>query len=148
MEASNQRHFLIALSPWIRGNVSPRNGLDAVEKNLLPLHYFNYYYYSWWGATESAWYCGHDWPIVPTPDDRWWWLWSNWWNDDRQGKPKYSEKTYPTAILSTTNPTWPDAGSNPGRRGGSPTTNLLSYDTCELTIPIDRAVPDPSNKGR
>jgi hypothetical protein len=29
--------------------------------------------------------------------------------------------------LSTTNPTWPDPGSNPGRRGGKPATNRLSY---------------------
>jgi hypothetical protein len=40
------------------------------------------------------------------PDDRWGWLWSNWWNEDWQGKPKYSEKTCPSATLSTTNPTW------------------------------------------
>jgi hypothetical protein len=25
------------------------------------------------------------------------------------------------------NPTWPDPGLNPGRRGGKPTTNRLSY---------------------
>jgi hypothetical protein len=54
-------------------------------------------------------YCGRYWPIVPTPGDRWWWLWRNWWNEDRQGKPKkYSEKTCPSATLSTTNPTWLD----------------------------------------
>jgi hypothetical protein len=50
-----------------------------------------------------------------------------WWNEDRQGKPKYSEKTCPSATLSTTNPTWPDPGSNPHRRGGKPATNRLSY---------------------
>jgi hypothetical protein len=33
-------------------------------------------------------------------------FWSNWWNENWQGKPKYSEKTYPSATLSTTNPTW------------------------------------------
>jgi hypothetical protein len=58
------------------------------------------------------------------------WLWG-WriirWNEDCQGKPKYSEKTCPSATLSTTNPTWPDPGSNPGRRGGRPATNRLSY---------------------
>jgi hypothetical protein len=26
-------------------------------------------------------YRGHFWPIVPAPDDRWGWLWSNWWNE-------------------------------------------------------------------
>jgi hypothetical protein len=45
------------------------------------------------------------------------------------GKPKYSEKTYPSATLPTTNPTWPDLGSNPGPQGGKPATNRLSYDT-------------------
>jgi hypothetical protein len=29
----------------------------------------------------------------------------NWWNEDWQGKPKYSEKTCPNATLFTTNPT-------------------------------------------
>jgi hypothetical protein len=58
------------------------------------------------------------------------WLWG-WriilWNEDWQGKPKYSEKTCPCVTLSTTNPTWPDPGLNPGRRGGKPATNRLSY---------------------
>jgi hypothetical protein len=72
-------------------------------------------------------YCGHYWPIVPAPDDRWWWLWRNWWNEDWQGKPKFSEKTCPSATLSTKNPTSLDPGLNPGRRGGKPATNLLSY---------------------
>jgi hypothetical protein len=58
------------------------------------------------------------------------WLWG-WriirWNKDRQGKPKYSEKTCPSASLSITNPTWPDPGLNPGHRGGKPTTNRFSY---------------------
>jgi hypothetical protein len=79
------------------------------------------------GVGLSPLYCGHFWPIVPAPDDRWGWLWSNWWNEDRQGNPKYSEKTCPGATLSTTNPTWPDPASNPGRRGGKPATNRLSY---------------------
>jgi hypothetical protein len=72
-------------------------------------------------------HCGHFWPIVRAPDDRWGWLWSNWWNEDWQGKPKYSEKTCPSATLSITNPTLQDPGSNPGRRGGKPATNRLSY---------------------
>jgi hypothetical protein len=43
-----------------------------------------------------------------------------WWLAG--AKPKYSEKTYPNAALSTTNPTCcPYA--NPGRRGGKPATN-------------------------
>jgi hypothetical protein len=33
----------------------------------------------------------------------------------------------PSTTLSTTNPTWPDPGANPSRRGGKPATNRLSY---------------------
>jgi hypothetical protein len=56
-------------------------------------------------------------------------LWRNWWNEDWQGKPKYSEKTCPSATLSTINPTCLDPILNPGRRGGKPETNRLSYST-------------------
>jgi hypothetical protein len=69
-----------------------------------------------------------NWPIVPAPDDRWW-MWSSRWNENWQGKPKYSKKTFPSATLSTTNPIWPDLGSNPGRYGGKPATNRLNYGT-------------------
>jgi hypothetical protein len=43
------------------------------------------------------------------------------------GKPKNSEKTYSSAAFSSTNPTWSDPGSNPGRLVGKPATNVLSY---------------------
>jgi hypothetical protein len=66
-----------------------------------------------------------DWPIVAYPG--WLWWWRIWWNEDWQGKPKYSEKTRPSATLPTTNPTWQDPRSNQGRRGGKPATNRLSY---------------------
>jgi hypothetical protein len=101
------------------------------HRRLVYTWSFIYFFFSfsWWGETESTWYVGHCCPIVPAPDDRGWWLWSSWWNEDWQGKPKYSEKTCPTATLSTTNPTRPDLGSNPGRRGGKPATNRLSYGT-------------------
>jgi hypothetical protein len=71
------------------------------------------------------------WLIVPAPVDRSW-VWSSRWNENWQGKPKYSEKTCPSAALSTTNPTWPDLGSNPGRRGGKPATNRLSCGTAKV----------------
>jgi hypothetical protein len=57
----------------------------------------------------------------------------NWWNDEWQGKPKYSEKTCPSDALSTTNPTCcPDA--NPGCRGGKPASNRLSYGTAFTSL--------------
>jgi hypothetical protein len=42
------------------------------------------------------------------------------------------------------NPTWPDPGLNPGRRGGKPATNRLSYGAAlkpTKLCPIDRASP-------
>jgi hypothetical protein len=69
-----------------------------------------------------------NWPIVPAPDDRWW-VWRSQWNENFQGKPNYSEKTCPCPTLSTTNPTWPELGSNPGCRGGKPATNRLRHGT-------------------
>jgi hypothetical protein len=61
-------------------------------------------------------------PIVPATDDRW--VWTSWWNENWQGKPKYSEKTCPNAVSFTTNPTRRDLG----RRGGwNHAINRLSY---------------------
>jgi hypothetical protein len=74
-----------------------------------------------------------NWPIAPGPENRWW-VWSSRWNENWQGKPKYSEKTCPSTTLSTTNPTWPDLGSNPGRRGGKSSTNHLSYYTAYACV--------------
>jgi hypothetical protein len=52
----------------------------------------------------------------------------------RNGKGKYSEKTCPSATLSTTNPTWPNLGSNLGRRCGKPANNRLRYGTASLVF--------------
>jgi hypothetical protein len=64
------------------------------------------------------------------------WLWG-WtiirWNEDWQGKPKYSEKTCSSATLSTTNLTWPGPRSNPGRRGGKPAHSHIST-CCAISI--------------
>jgi hypothetical protein len=45
-------------------------------------------------------------------------MWTNWWNENWQGKLKFSEKTHRSGPFSTANLTWPDLGWNPGRRGG------------------------------
>jgi hypothetical protein len=44
---------------------------------------------------------------------------------DLAGETVLHGKTCPGTTLSTTNPTRPDLGSNPGRRGGKPATNRL-----------------------
>jgi hypothetical protein len=101
---------LLLLVLWSRLSVSPCRVLSG----SLFIDGMN----NWkvWSPAHSfvlllvGWDCGHFWPIVPAPDDRWGWLWSNWWNEDWQWKPKYSEKTCPSATWSTTNPTWPDPG--------------------------------------
>jgi hypothetical protein len=79
-----------------------------------------------WGWV--SWYSGQYWPILPAPGDRWWWLWRNWWNKDWQGKPKYSEKTYPSATLSTANPTWLVPGLNPSREAECYVCAVVSSD--------------------
>jgi hypothetical protein len=55
-------------------------------------------------------------------------MWRNWWKEDWQGETEVlGEETCPSATLSTTNPTCLDPDLNPGRRGGKPATNRLSY---------------------
>jgi hypothetical protein len=52
-----------------------------------------------------------------------------------QGKPKYSENNHPGADLITKVPTRHGPGSKPGRLGGKPATNGLSYATAHNTTP-------------
>jgi hypothetical protein len=54
-------------------------------------------------------------------------FWSSWWNENWQGKPKYSEKTYPSATLSTTKSHMTTRSRTPDRSGWKPATNRLSY---------------------
>jgi hypothetical protein len=64
------------------------------------------------------------------------WMWSSRWNESSQRKPWYSEETRPIATLRITNTTWPDLGSNPGRRCWKPASNRLSYDTAWRVLAI------------
>jgi hypothetical protein len=75
-----------------------------LDQVLMSVGSFLFEYLEGGVHTGSTRHCGHNWPIVPVPGDcedgevgglKWFW----------QGKPKYSEKTCPGAILSTTNPT-------------------------------------------
>jgi hypothetical protein len=104
------------LWPWLEEN------MKSLSDNIF-LEY-------WGGARLSPLgTAATNWPTLPAPDDRWWWVWSSRWNEDWQGKLKYSEKTCPIATLFTKNPTWRDPSSNPGRWGGQPASNRLSYST-------------------
>jgi hypothetical protein len=69
-------------------------------------------------------------PMAYCASPGWLLWWRNWWND-WQEKPKYSEKTFPSAALSTTNPTC-CLDVNPGCCGGKPASNCLSYSTAAI----------------
>jgi hypothetical protein len=64
-------------------------------------------------------------PTVAAPDVGWRWMCSRW-SENWQGKRKYWEKTYHSATLPTTNLTWPDLVSNPGRCCAKQATNRLT----------------------
>jgi hypothetical protein len=57
--------------------------------------------------------------IVLSPDDIYMSM-KPWWNDDTD---RGNRRTYPSATLSTTNPTWTDPGANPCLRCRWQTTN-------------------------
>jgi hypothetical protein len=61
-----------------------------------------------------------------------------WWNDIFARETEVLGENLPSATLSTTNPTWIDAGSNPGLRGERPATNRLSHGTALLYTYINR----------
>jgi hypothetical protein len=61
---------------------------------------------------------------------RWYEFGERRWSDILTGENRRTRrKTYPSATLSTTNPTWIDPGANPGLRGERPATNDLSHGT-------------------
>jgi hypothetical protein len=67
-----------------------------------------------WGESVSLWNWASNGPFVHLPDDIWLDV-EQRWNDTDRGKQKDSEKTCPSATLSTTNRTWTNLGSSPGR---------------------------------
>jgi hypothetical protein len=65
--------------PYLRprqgvGKIQP--GMYELTRLLITLNFF-FKFVRW-----DFGYCGHYWSIVPVPDDRWWWLWRNWWNEN------------------------------------------------------------------
>jgi hypothetical protein len=79
-------------------------GSNCIEKHVNRFWCAGKHWYSGgWSPIGSSRHCGHQQTYCASPG--WLWWWRNWWNDDGQGKAKYSEKTCPCAALSTTNPT-------------------------------------------
>jgi hypothetical protein len=81
-----------------------------------------------WGETKSLWDWAANGPSVHPPDDTRVNM-EHRWNDINRGKPKDSEKSCPSATLSTTSPTWTALSTNQGLRDEKPATNRMSYGT-------------------
>jgi hypothetical protein len=45
-------------------------GKRSSEMSKSVFFVFVFFSLSGWGETESTWYVGHCWPIIPAPDDR------------------------------------------------------------------------------
>jgi hypothetical protein len=98
----------------------------TVNKSFLVLAIW--FCFLWWGETETTWYVSHSlayctslgWQMICVKQPVEW--------------EKHSEKTCPSATLTTRNLTWQEPASNPGRRGGKPATNCLSYGTAHLSM--------------
>jgi hypothetical protein len=99
--------------------------LQPHRRTLHALIFFLIRMVGGWVQSGSTRHVGHR--MVYCTCSGWLWWWRIWWNEDWKENSKYSEKTCPNATSSTTNPTWPDPGSNSGRRVGKPATNRLSY---------------------
>jgi hypothetical protein len=110
----------------ILGQIDPVHTIQSYLSKIQMVYIFFFLICIVWGGvqTGSTRHVGHLSAYCTCPG--WLWRWRNWWNE-WQGKPKYSEKTCPDATFSTTNPTWPDPGLNPGRRDGKPATNRFSF---------------------
>jgi hypothetical protein len=118
------RSMMLQVSGWAVDSDSAQDG--HIHVNL----YIYIFLFSWGGVRPSS-LCtsATNWPVVLAPYVRWRWMWSSLWNENWQETSKYSEKTCLSVTLPTTNPTWPDLGSKPGRSGGKPATISLSYGT-------------------
>jgi hypothetical protein len=96
-------------TPWINDLGKKKMDVRFGTWNVRSTYVFLYYYY-WWGGTTSLGSAATSGllykPQMTDEDD----FWSNWWNIDWQGKPKYSEKTCPSPTLSTTKSHMPRPG--------------------------------------
>jgi hypothetical protein len=109
----NIRQWLVSHScMWLTEFESDWNETREHELNLKYSNGRNFFFSSFvgWDETESAWYVGHCLAYCGSLGK---WVWSIWWNENWQGKPKCSEETCIIANSSTTNPTW-QPGNEPG----------------------------------
>jgi hypothetical protein len=84
-----------------------------------------HFFFTWWRAPQQMLLTHHT--LKAFCATLWWWavfyqvlqVMEHQWNEIDRGKPTTQRKTWPSAILSTTNPTWTDPGSNPGLRNAN-----------------------------
>jgi hypothetical protein len=60
------------------------------------------------------------------------WVGERWWNYINRRNRRTRRKTYPSATLSATNPTWIDSWANLGLRCEGPATNHLGHGTAHM----------------
>jgi hypothetical protein len=118
------------------GPYEERKAQDFQGHCLFILFLFHFFFLVSWGGVRlsTLGMSATNWPIVLAPDDRWWRMWSSLWNENWQGKPKYSEKTCPSASLSTTNPTWLDLVSKPSHHNEKSATKRLKCGTAFILL--------------
>jgi hypothetical protein len=69
---------------------------------FILLFIYLFIYLLGWSGTESTITEGTYWPIVLTLDDRWWWLWSNHWDEWMNGRGNWSTRRKPAPLLHFT----------------------------------------------
>jgi hypothetical protein len=78
------------VSRWLNNvwkfNSCPQETLGLYYRHQLPLSFFIIFIGVRLSPLGTAATTGL---MYQTQMIRWWWLWSNWWNENRQGKPKY-----------------------------------------------------------
>jgi hypothetical protein len=89
--------------PPIHPPTHPSIYLSIYPPNHLPTYLIIFLINIVGGGTGYTRHVGHWMAYCTCPG--WLWWWRIWWNENWQGKPKYSEETCPSATLSTTNPT-------------------------------------------
>jgi hypothetical protein len=111
MKLIQDKHIRVCTNIYIYIYIQSRDGVTIGAFRLV-IEFTELFYFSFSDWGESTWFVSY---YLASCTSLAWWvttLWSSRWNEWR-GKPKDSEKTCLSATLSTTNPTWPDTGSNP-----------------------------------
>jgi hypothetical protein len=97
-------------------------------RKICLLHYVtDFIFLCDWSGTQSTVTAATYWPIVPALDERWWWLWSNSWNEWVAEEIEVVRENLFQWHCVDHRSTWLDPGSNPRYRGRKPSTNGLSY---------------------